>query len=539
MKRLWVILFVVSFVWGQFVLEPKLPWDTVKKREGQSLISHLRYWRNSANWEEGIKLNTKTIYDYSTNEINNKVITTTTYNGIRWGSRDTTIRVEFFDENNNLILRSDKELVNGDTINLSNRTFTYDSNSNLTENKLVRLNDGLIHQAHKYLNSYDKNNNLIEIQGYSLDFGSQSYLSYASGIYSHSYDNHNNRDTTTVQLYHFSYKKMWNDSKFVYSYDSNNNITKIVRYKWDYVNGTSWEYDWEKQYIFDSNNKLIIEYVDIGDIHYYFSYDSDGRLIEYNTPLKIYTLSHSSILTTSEAKTLNNGEITSKSEYHFKNLNLPTDFEWVSSPLDTVNITQTNTADVYKLEWTKSTDADGDSITYILYAGTGVYPAVEVYDTTSTSVLIPYQEFLQKTFEQIPMLSRATVKFSVSATDGIDTVKVTGDDRVVFVNRYDYLSTEETGIPTEFALHENYPNPFNPTTSLRFDLPEVSDVTVSIFNMLGQKIKTFNMNDTPAGYHSIKWDATNDYGDPVGAGVYLYQLRANQFVKTKKMVLLK
>ncbi len=137
------------------------------------------------------------------------------------------------------------------------------------------------------------------------------------------------------------------------------------------------------------------------------------------------------------------------------------------------------------------------------------------------------------------MLSGVTVKFSVSATDGIDTVKVTGDDRVVYVNRYEYLSTESKGIPTEFALHENYPNPFNPTTTLRFDLPEVSDMTLTIYNMLGQKVRTFNMNDTPAGYHSIKWNATNDNGDPVGAGVYLYQLRANQYVKTRKMVLLK
>ncbi|MBT6942283.1 MAG: hypothetical protein HN999_03635, partial [Candidatus Marinimicrobia bacterium] len=52
-------------------------------------------------------------------------------------------------------------------------------------------------------------------------------------------------------------------------------------------------------------------------------------------------------------------------------------------------------------------------------------------------------------------------------------------------------------------------------------------------------VKTFNMNDTPAGFHSIKWNAINDYGDPVGAGVYLYQLRANQYLETRKMVLLK
>ena len=217
----------------------------------------------------------------------------------------------------------------------------------------------------------------------------------------------------------------------------------------------------------------------------------------------------------------------------------PSSFDWVSTALDTVNITQSNLADTYTLQWSESTDADGDSIIYLLYARTGVNPAEQVYDTTSTSLLIPYQEFLQKTFEQIPMLSRATVKFSVGATDGFDTVMVMGDDRVVFVNRYEYLSTEGKGIPTEFALHENYPNPFNPTTTLRFDLPDISDVTLTIYNMLGQRVKTFNMNDTPAGFHSIKWNATNDYGDPVGAGVYLYQLRANQYVKTRKMVLLK
>jgi hypothetical protein len=94
-------------------------------------------------------------------------------------------------------------------------------------------------------------------------------------------------------------------------------------------------------------------------------------------------------------------------------------------------------------------------------------------------------------------------------------------------------------IPLEYALHENYPNPFNPTTTLRFDLPEINDITLTIYNMLGQKVKTFNMQSTPAGYHSIMWNATNDLGEQVGAGVYLYQLQSKNFVKTRKMVLLK
>ncbi len=217
----------------------------------------------------------------------------------------------------------------------------------------------------------------------------------------------------------------------------------------------------------------------------------------------------------------------------------PTAFDWVSSALDTINITEDNTEITYDLQWSESTDADGDTIDYLLYAQIGVYPADLIYDTTVTTLPLTYEEFLENVFEPFPMLSGVTVKFSVSATDGIDTVKVTGDDRVVYVNRYEYLSTESEGIPTEFALHENYPNPFNPTTTLRFDLPEVSDMTLTIYNMLGQKVRTFDYHNTSAGYHSVTWDATNDLGQQVGAGVYLYQLQTKDFVKTRKMVLLK
>ncbi|MDB9722417.1 T9SS type A sorting domain-containing protein [Candidatus Marinimicrobia bacterium] len=216
----------------------------------------------------------------------------------------------------------------------------------------------------------------------------------------------------------------------------------------------------------------------------------------------------------------------------------PTAFEWVSGVLDTINITQSNLAETYTLQWDASTDVDGETINYLLYAQIGVYPAEEISDTTSLSVPITYQEILEGVFEGRPV-NGATVRLNVRATDGIDTVDVTGDNRVIYVNRYDYLSVESEGIPTEFALHENYPNPFNPTTTLRFDLPEVSNITLTIFNMLGQKIRTYDMQSAAAGYHTLKWNATNDYGDPVGAGVYLYQLQSKDFVKTRKMVLLK
>ena len=216
----------------------------------------------------------------------------------------------------------------------------------------------------------------------------------------------------------------------------------------------------------------------------------------------------------------------------------PERFVWIGEALDTLNISKTSLDDNYTLQWSASTNLDEDPIHYLVYAKVGSYPAEEIYDTTVTTLPISSREFLNNVFEQTPG-NGVTVRFSVSATDGIDTVKVSGDDRVVYVNRYEFLSTETNGMPTEFALHENYPNPFNPSTTLRFDLPELSDVNVIIYNMLGQEVKTFNMQNISAGHHSIKWNATNDLGDPVSAGVYLYQLQTRDFVKTRKMILLK
>jgi hypothetical protein len=101
------------------------------------------------------------------------------------------------------------------------------------------------------------------------------------------------------------------------------------------------------------------------------------------------------------------------------------------------------------------------------------------------------------------------------------------------------IGGELEGIPTEFALHQNYPNPFNPVTTLRYDLPENDLVNITVYDMLGRQVKTLINKTQDAGYRSIIWDATNDYGKPVSAGIYLYQIQAGEYISTKKMVLLK
>jgi len=94
-------------------------------------------------------------------------------------------------------------------------------------------------------------------------------------------------------------------------------------------------------------------------------------------------------------------------------------------------------------------------------------------------------------------------------------------------------------IPDQYIVHQNYPNPFNPITNLRYDLPENGYVKITIYDMFGRKVKTLVNHTQDAGYKSIIWDATNDYGKPVSTGIYLYQIQTSDFVQTKKMVLLK
>ena len=101
------------------------------------------------------------------------------------------------------------------------------------------------------------------------------------------------------------------------------------------------------------------------------------------------------------------------------------------------------------------------------------------------------------------------------------------------------LGIEEELLPDVYALHQNFPNPFNPITTLRYDLPENSLVSITIYDIMGREVKSLINQTQDAGFRSVLWNATNDYGKPVSAGVYLYQIQAGEFVQTKKMVLLK
>jgi hypothetical protein len=102
----------------------------------------------------------------------------------------------------------------------------------------------------------------------------------------------------------------------------------------------------------------------------------------------------------------------------------------------------------------------------------------------------------------------------------------------------DVEEIEDYSHPEGFCLFQNYPNPFNPETIIRFTIPFVSEVTLSIYNILGEQVRTFHRH-YKAGTHTLMWDGKNSSGQDVVSGVYLYKLRAGGYQETKKMVLIR
>lgn len=94
-------------------------------------------------------------------------------------------------------------------------------------------------------------------------------------------------------------------------------------------------------------------------------------------------------------------------------------------------------------------------------------------------------------------------------------------------------------LPTRFELTQNSPNPFNPTTRIRYALPQSGIVRLEIFNILGQRVKLLVDGYEEAGFKSVVWDGTDDNNNTVASGVYLYRIKAQDFSDVKKMTLLK
>jgi len=99
--------------------------------------------------------------------------------------------------------------------------------------------------------------------------------------------------------------------------------------------------------------------------------------------------------------------------------------------------------------------------------------------------------------------------------------------------------TQTSNVPEEFSIEQNYPNPFNPICEVAYTLPTNCHVRLTIYNILGQKVRVLVDEYQSAGHKSVKWDGKDAQGQELASGVYFYRLEAGEFAQTKKMVLLR
>jgi flagellar hook assembly protein FlgD len=113
------------------------------------------------------------------------------------------------------------------------------------------------------------------------------------------------------------------------------------------------------------------------------------------------------------------------------------------------------------------------------------------------------------------------------------------DYRPSLVITFPDIDVDEQVVAGNIEFLRNYPNPFNPETTIQFSLSEQSEVEIVIFNSKGEKIKNTVSGNYPAGTHYVLWNGKDERNNPVASGIYFYQIKSENSVKMNKMILMK
>lgn len=146
------------------------------------------------------------------------------------------------------------------------------------------------------------------------------------------------------------------------------------------------------------------------------------------------------------------------------------------------------------------------------------------------------------TFSNGVAISTDSITFNSQSTTGQGLIGISENNANSIYSGFFYsgwnimtnLDNLSSDLPVKFELFQNYPNPFNPATSIKFALPKTSKVKIDVFNILGEHVSTILNVKKAAGYHVIQFNANQ-----FASGVYLYTIKADQYYKVKKMVLVK
>lgn len=175
-----------------------------------------------------------------------------------------------------------------------------------------------------------------------------------------------------------------------------------------------------------------------------------------------------------------------------------------------------NVAVAFTFQYVAS-DVDGDPFTFTLISGKGSISSTGLYSW-------------------IPVAADkgTTNTVKVRITDAVNPLIFTETTAILTVENVITSIENVEGVPTNFALMQNFPNPFNPTTNIKFALPTESNVSLKIYNILGEEVAALINKVMPAGFHTYNFDATR-----LSSGMYIYRIEAGSFVQVKKMLLMK
>jgi hypothetical protein len=202
-----------------------------------------------------------------------------------------------------------------------------------------------------------------------------------------------------------------------------------------------------------------------------------------------------------------------------------------------INITDASIGLNLIAQWEETTDMDNDTINYYL----SLRPESNEFEIglvlEGTTALIPYQTIYDTMFYY--GFTDGTIIWDVAAFDPYD---MTWSDNGPWSLSIDVSSlhiNSNVSTPNKYTLGQNYPNPFNPVTQFNYILPQQSMVAIVVYDINGREIRSLFDGMKESGQYSISWDALDNYGNPVSAGVYLYHIQTDRFSQSRKMILLK
>jgi hypothetical protein len=155
-------------------------------------------------------------------------------------------------------------------------------------------------------------------------------------------------------------------------------------------------------------------------------------------------------------------------------------------------------------------------------------------DETSGKILIEWANSVENSESEIIIDSYSLDRNDMPITIGYTMYGV--DEEVVSQGM---RNMQIRAIPDEYSLHHNYPNPFNPSTTIMYDIPKAGNTRVLIYDLLGREVVTLVNQDLDAGFYNARWDGRNQNGESVSAGMYFYHLQSGPYRKSLKMLLVK